>query len=79
MRLIFLGPPGSGKGTQAKLLCERLGLVHFSTGDVLREAIAKDTAEGRRAKTFMSARPTGPGRSGQRHRPRPFSPPPIGR
>jgi adenylate kinase len=55
MRLIFIGPPGSGKGTQAKLLCERLGLVHFSTGDILRDAVAKDTAEGRRAKTFMSA------------------------
>lgn len=55
MRLILIGPPGSGKGTQAKLLSERLGLCHFSTGDSLREAIARDTPEGRRAKTFMSA------------------------
>jgi adenylate kinase len=55
MRLILLGPPGSGKGTQAKLLCERLNLVHFSTGDILREAVAKNTAEGRRAKGFMTA------------------------
>lgn len=54
MRLILIGPPGSGKGTQAKLLCERLGLVHFSTGDSLRDAIEKGTPEGRRAKTFMS-------------------------
>jgi adenylate kinase len=55
MRLIFIGPPGSGKGTQAKLLCERLGLVHFSTGDILRESIKHDTPEARRAKTFMDA------------------------
>jgi adenylate kinase len=55
MRLILLGPPGSGKGTQAKLLSERLGLLHFSTGDILREAVAKDTAEGRRAKSYMTA------------------------
>jgi len=55
MRLILIGPPGSGKGTQAKLLCDRLGLAHFSTGDILRDAIEKDTPEGRRAKTFMNA------------------------
>jgi adenylate kinase len=54
MRLIFTGPPGSGKGTQAKLLCERLSLPHFSTGDMLREAVGRDTPEGRRAKEFMS-------------------------
>jgi adenylate kinase len=53
MRLIFIGPPGSGKGTQAKLLSQRLGLFHFSTGDILREAIEKDTPEGRNAKPFM--------------------------
>lgn len=54
MRLILIGPPGCGKGTQAKLLNERLGLVHFSTGDILREAVANDTPEGRRAKAFMT-------------------------
>lgn len=54
MRLILIGPPGGGKGTQAKLLCERLSLAHFSTGDILREAVAKETPEGRRAKSFMT-------------------------
>ena len=39
MRLILIGPPGSGKGTQAKLLSERLKLVHIGTGDILREAL----------------------------------------
>jgi len=55
MRIILLGPPGSGKGTQAKLLSERLGLLHYATGDILREAIEKDTPEGRRAKPYMAA------------------------
>ncbi len=54
MRLILIGPPGSGKGTQAKLLSQRLGLLHFSTGDILRDAIAKDTSEGRKARPFMA-------------------------
>jgi adenylate kinase len=54
MRLIFIGPPGSGKGTQAKLLCQRLNLRHFSTGDILREAILKDTPEGKRAQPYVS-------------------------
>jgi adenylate kinase len=53
MRLILLGPPGSGKGTQAKLLCQRLKLLHISTGDILREAVAKQTPLGLQAKTFM--------------------------
>jgi adenylate kinase len=55
MRLIMIGPPGSGKGTQAKLLGQRMNLIHISTGDILRDAVAKDTPEGRRAKPFMSA------------------------
>ena len=55
MRLILIGPPGGGKGTQAKLLCERLGLVHFSTGDILRDAVEKATPQGRQAKVFMNA------------------------
>lgn len=55
MRLIFIGPPGSGKGTQAKLLGQRLGLCHFATGDILREAVRKDTPEGRRAQPYMAA------------------------
>jgi adenylate kinase len=54
MRLILVGPPGSGKGTQAKLLSHRLGLAHIGTGDMLREAISRDTAAGRRAKPFVS-------------------------
>jgi adenylate kinase len=55
MRLIFIGPPGSGKGTQAKLLGERLGLCHYSTGDVLRDAVRQGTPEGRRAASFVAA------------------------
>jgi adenylate kinase len=54
MRLILIGPPGCGKGTQAKLLGDRLGTAHFSTGDILRAAVAKDTADGRKAKAFMN-------------------------
>ena len=53
MNLLFMGPPGSGKGTQSKLLCERFGMEHLSTGDILREAIANKTEVGMRAKSFM--------------------------
>ena len=49
MRLIFIGPPGSGKGTQAKRLAGRLGIPHISTGDMLREAIAEGTDLGKKA------------------------------
>jgi adenylate kinase len=55
MRLIFLGPPGSGKGTQAKLLAERLGVPAISTGDMLREAVRRGTPLGRRAQAIMEA------------------------
>jgi adenylate kinase len=54
MRLILIGPPGSGKGTQAKLLSEKFGLCHFSTGDILREAMRLDTPAGREARPFLT-------------------------
>jgi adenylate kinase len=55
MILILLGAPGSGKGTQAKRLTEKLGLTHLSTGDILREAVKKGTDLGAKAKGFMNA------------------------
>jgi adenylate kinase len=51
--LIFLGPPGAGKGTQAKRVAQLYGLLHLSTGDMLREAVARDTHVGRLAKPIM--------------------------
>jgi adenylate kinase len=53
MRLILIGPPGSGKGTQAKLLSERLGLAHIGTGDILREAVRQGTPRGLEAKPYV--------------------------
>jgi adenylate kinase len=55
MRLILLGPPGSGKGTQAKLLSERLGLMHIGTGDILREAARLGTPRGKLAEPYIKA------------------------
>ena len=52
MRMVFLGPPGAGKGTQAKMLRERYGLVHISTGDMIRERIATGTPTGLKAKPY---------------------------
>jgi len=52
-RLIFLGPPGAGKGTQAKLLAESLDIPHISTGDILRSAVAQATPLGQKAKGYM--------------------------
>lgn len=53
MRLILLGPPGVGKGTQAKLLVEELGIPQLSTGDILRSAIANKTPLGVQAKAIV--------------------------
>jgi adenylate kinase len=53
MRVILVGPPGSGKGTQAKLLSERLGLAHIGTGDILREAVRTGTPAGRLAEPYV--------------------------
>ncbi len=55
MRLLLLGPPGSGKGTQAQLLAARQGAVHISTGDMLRAAQAAGTPLGLQAKKYMDA------------------------
>ena len=55
MILILLGAPGTGKGTQAKLLAEKRGWLHLSTGDMLRENVAQGTELGKAAKEYMDA------------------------
>ena len=55
MRLILLGPPGAGKGTQAKMLKEKFQIPQISTGDILRHAVKDNTDLGIRAKSFMDA------------------------
>lgn len=53
MRIVLLGPPGAGKGTQAEVLCKNFNLPHISTGNMLREAIQSGTQLGRQAKKLM--------------------------
>ena len=55
VHVILLGPPGSGKGTQAKLLAQRLGIPAISTGEILRAAVREGTPLGRRVKSVMEA------------------------
>lgn len=55
MDILLLGPPGAGKGTQGALLAERLGVPKFATGDLLRDAVARGTPLGRRARAVMES------------------------
>jgi adenylate kinase len=55
MRLVLLGPPGAGKGTQAQLLSESIGVPHISTGDLFRTHIAQNTPLGKEASRFLDA------------------------
>ena len=53
MRLVFLGPPGVGKGTQASAICNHFNILHLSTGDILRSEIENKSQIGQEAKSFM--------------------------
>ncbi len=55
MNVIFLGPPGAGKGTQAQMICEALKIPQISTGDILRRAMKEGTETGIRAKSYIDA------------------------
>ena len=55
MNIIFLGPPGAGKGTQAQRICDALNIPQISTGDILRRAMKEGTETGIRAKSYMDA------------------------
>ena len=55
MRFIFIGPPGSGKGTQSKRLASRFAIPHISTGEILRDAVVEGTPLGRQAAPIMAA------------------------
>lgn len=52
--IVMLGPPGAGKGTQAKVIADKLGLVHVSSGDLFRENLSRETELGKLAQTYMT-------------------------
>ncbi|HEY9420961.1 MAG TPA: nucleoside monophosphate kinase, partial [Thermoanaerobaculia bacterium] len=54
-RVVLLGPPGAGKGTQAQVLCQRLGVPAISTGDMLREAVSEGSELGRKVQDIMAS------------------------
>ncbi len=54
MRIVLMGPPGAGKGTQAVLISKEYGIPHISTGDILRDAVKRETELGRLAQSFMT-------------------------
>ena len=56
MRILLLGPPGGGKGTQAKFLIRKLDIPQISTGDMLREHVTKQTSLGIKAKEYMNSK-----------------------
>ncbi|MEI6108947.1 MAG: adenylate kinase [Actinomycetes bacterium] len=55
MRLLIMGPPGAGKGTQAAMICDEFGIPHVSTGDLFRLNLSQGTALGQEAKKYMDA------------------------
>jgi len=55
MRIILLGPPGAGKGTQAVLICKHFGIPHISTGEILREQVSSGSELGRQVKSLLDA------------------------
>ena len=55
MKALLMGPPGAGKGTQAVILAEKLGIPHISTGDMFRKAVKEETALGLEAKRYMDS------------------------
>ena len=54
MYIVLLGPPGAGKGTQAKQIAQELDLIHVSTGDLFRENLKNETELGKLAQTYMN-------------------------